>query len=63
MPLFTFTCEECGQTSELLTSGTDTGSLKCPACGSPKLKKALSSFAVKGTSSGASCPTGTCPFS
>lgn len=41
MPLFDFSCDDCGQFSELLVTGNDIEP-KCKFCGSQNLKKQLS---------------------
>jgi len=67
MPLYEYQCDECNETFEELVSkkDRDAGTVACPACGSTKVKRMLSTFAVgraAAGSSAASCPTGTCPF-
>ena len=51
MPLFEYTCSECGREFEELVgaSATDT---PCPYCGSLKTERKLSAFACSGPSSG-----------
>ena len=54
MPLFEFECVKCGKPFEkLVRGGNVVVSIACPACGSHKTKKRISSFAhsVKGGSS------------
>lgn len=41
MPLFDYTCLDCGKVSEVLITGSN-DSPKCQACGSSNLKKLLS---------------------
>jgi putative FmdB family regulatory protein len=41
MPLFDFSCENCGKTSEILVTGDD-NQPQCQFCGSRNLKKQLS---------------------
>jgi putative FmdB family regulatory protein len=41
MPLFDYLCLECGQSSEVLVTGSNE-KVKCQSCGSQKLKKLLS---------------------
>lgn len=55
MPLFEFKCGDCGAVQEcLVNSGEEQTDLSCLSCGSPKLTKLMSSFAVKsGTSKSA----------
>ncbi len=43
MPIYEFTCEDCGKSSELIVR-SDT-QIACEHCGSEKLKRELSSFA------------------
>ena len=44
MPLYEYTCEECGQQAELLVRAG--AQPRCPQCGSPKLSKLLSIVAA-----------------
>jgi putative FmdB family regulatory protein len=46
MPLFEYRCEACEQVFEKLVRAQDTEPIVCPACGSDKLERLLSSFAV-----------------
>lgn len=41
MPLYDFVCRDCGNTTEMLVTGSEKG-LSCPACGSSSLSKLLS---------------------
>ena len=61
MALYEYKCEDCGAVSEFLVF-SDSEKLSCKSCGSEKLEKLLSSFAVsvKSTSSGESEPG--CPY-
>ncbi|MGA7991395.1 MAG: zinc ribbon domain-containing protein [Thermoanaerobaculia bacterium] len=53
MPLYEFTCEECGATfEELVAAGLDRHGVTCPECGSEEVEKLVSRFASGGTSSG-----------
>ena len=67
MPLFEYRCKECGEVTEFLERADTKVEHECEHCGSKKTDRLLSAFAVgKGGSSGstgASCPTGTCPLS
>lgn len=67
MPIFEFTCENCGWEFEELLRNTDTSEVSCPACDSKQISKKISSFASKVTggssfspsfSSSPSCNTG-----
>jgi putative FmdB family regulatory protein len=50
MPIFDYTCADCGKTSELLVrSSRETPA--CPHCGSAKLAKQLPVVAAKGLKS------------
>ncbi|MCX7786819.1 MAG: zinc ribbon domain-containing protein [Spirochaetes bacterium] len=44
MPIFEYTCTKCGQKFETLVLGNT--EIQCPSCGSTKLKKQFSTFAV-----------------
>ena len=70
MPLFEFVCQTCqGEFEELVRSASAVDEVCCPECGSPKIKKKISTFASKASggsqfsfspSSAASCaPSGT----
>lgn len=53
MPLYEFTCEECGATfEELVGAGLEGPAVTCPECGSEDIEKLVSRFA-----SGASGPS------
>jgi putative FmdB family regulatory protein len=60
MPIYEYTCEDCGKTFEKLVrtmsaaSGADRGKIViCPACGSKNAARAQSVFAAQGSSKGA----------
>jgi putative FmdB family regulatory protein len=60
MPLYEYTCEQCGRQSEqLVSNGTQPS---CPECGGSRLSKLLSIVAVpnRGTSEGGPKPGGSC---
>ena len=67
MPVYTYVCKDCGEKFDLLIGMTsEKPELKCKKCRSKNINKILSSFSVgnpggKPSSSGLSCPTGTCP--
>lgn len=69
MPIYTYICQNCGEKFDLLLGvNQEKAKLVCKRCGSKKIKKVLSSFSVGSSgsntsSSGPSCPTGTCPLS
>lgn len=46
MPIFEYSCRNCGARFELLVRSADVPA--CPACGSEDLHKELSAFAVGG---------------
>ena len=67
MPIFEFECKDCGKPfEELVRSASAVDEVTCPTCGSPQVKKRISTFAsrVSGNSSfslnrgAASCNTG-----
>jgi putative FmdB family regulatory protein len=57
MPIYEFECEKCGETFDALLPVGGEGKATCPKCKSKKVKKLLSSFFSKTSSSGsgASC--------
>jgi putative FmdB family regulatory protein len=69
MPLFEFVCAACHEPfEELVRSSSAIVEVKCPACGSQKVSKKISTFASKssagsslslGSSSAAACSTST----
>ena len=50
MPLFEYTCRECGTRFEALVVGARRAA--CPNCGSDHLEKMYSTFASQGSGSG-----------
>ncbi|MFC1538431.1 zinc ribbon domain-containing protein [Candidatus Latescibacterota bacterium] len=64
MALYEYKCKECGEISEYLVfSSSD--KVECKKCGSKKMEKQLSGFAVSvkaGSTGGSdsSCPYGSC---
>jgi len=46
MPIYEFTCKACGEDSEILVRSGDGTGEKCASCGSSRLVKKLSVFAV-----------------
>ncbi len=69
MPLYEFTCADCGATfEELVSVAFDTLGVTCPECGSEKIEKLVSRFASGGASTsdggagGGSCGPGSGRF-
>ncbi len=68
MPIYNYVCKECGENFDLLVGVTaERVVAKCRKCGSKNVEKIVSSFSVgnstgNSSSSGLSCPTGTCPI-
>jgi putative FmdB family regulatory protein len=53
MPIYEYQCQECGKEFEkLVRSISSTPEVECPHCGGKKVKKALSLFGTKSSSSG-----------
>ena len=53
MPLYEYRCEECSQVSEVLQRlGEGAEGLSCPACGSERLDRKLSTFAGRSSAGG-----------
>lgn len=47
MPLYEYTCDGCGKTSEILVrAASETPA--CPGCGDTRMSKQFSTFAAKG---------------
>ncbi|MBI5667864.1 MAG: zinc ribbon domain-containing protein [Chloroflexi bacterium] len=61
MPLYEFDCPGCGQPFEkLVRSAAAVNDVVCPNCGNPRPRKKLSTFAMKGSSSGSSSAGSSC---
>lgn len=66
MPLYEYECTACGEQFETLVSSKKKDETKtCPACGSEKTERMVSTFAVGTASKSVSecttcCPGGTC---
>jgi len=59
MPIYDYVCRECGRISELLVRTSENSNSRCPACGSDKMEKLVSSSYIirSGTtkSAGSTC--------
>jgi putative FmdB family regulatory protein len=66
MPIFEYTCKNCGHTMELLQRSDRVSAPRCEKCGSKTLQKRFSTFSMGRSASGTkgtdACPTGTCPL-
>ncbi len=69
MPLYEYTCGDCGKTFEFLARNSEQTPDKCPSCEGTTLKKQFSAFAISTGSSSSpaakceSCPNqGGCPY-
>jgi len=52
MPIFEYTCPNCGHRFEkLILSSRRQRELRCPECGSPDVEKAISLFGTSGSGS------------
>ena len=63
MPVYDFTCRDCRQPFDKLVRSSDyLPEVRCPTCGSPNVKKQMSSFATRASggqsTSAAGCATG-----
>ncbi len=69
MPIYPYVCKNCGEKFDLLIGVTsEKVQFKCKKCDSKNIQRTFGSFSVggsrgKSSSSGPSCPTGTCPTS
>ena len=66
MPIFEYRCTKCGHVSSFLEKLDTRQPHVCQKCGSKDTRKVFSTFAARSgtaSSSGSSCPTGTCPLS
>ncbi|MGI6143355.1 MAG: FmdB family zinc ribbon protein [bacterium] len=48
MPLYEFTCGQCGHSFTVLTSWQKKGEASCPRCGSSDLEEVLGGFSSPG---------------
>lgn len=65
MPIFEYTCEDCGTAFEKLVRRSSENGVACPSCGHDHVKQELSTFAARATggesaASMPSCPGGMC---
>ncbi len=68
MPLYEYNCEECGTTFEQLVAARDRDNgAVCPDCGSKRIRRLISTFAMGrpttgagSSTSGPTCSTGLC---
>ncbi|MEO5926005.1 MAG: zinc ribbon domain-containing protein [Bryobacteraceae bacterium] len=68
MPIFEFTCEDCGTGFEKLVRRSNATEIACPSCGQDHVKQEMSTFAARSTSgdgyaaqpSMGGCPAGMC---
>jgi putative FmdB family regulatory protein len=68
MPIFEYQCQACGKTSEFLEKADSRDKHVCSHCGSAKMTRQLSSFAVgragcSDSKSCGGCGNFTCPHS
>ena len=70
MPIYTYECKDCGEKFDFLVGVVASKEEpKCKKCGSRSIEKIFAPFSVgasggsSSSSSGPSCPTGTCPTS
>jgi putative FmdB family regulatory protein len=55
MPIYEFTCKQCGRRFEQLCRLDWQGTVACPACGGSDLAKGISAFAAPGSGGGDKC--------
>jgi len=66
MPIFEYQCSKCRHVTAFLERAEVRHPHRCEKCGSQETKKTISVFAAqsgRSSSSGSTCPTGTCPLS
>jgi putative FmdB family regulatory protein len=56
MPIFEYTCEDCGTAFEKLVRASQENGVACPSCGQEHVKKELSTFAARATEGSSSAP-------
>ncbi|MGR6836506.1 FmdB family zinc ribbon protein [Syntrophomonas erecta] len=50
MPIFDFSCRECGEKFDLMIANKDKDKVRCPKCGASNVKQLLSMFSTTGGS-------------
>jgi len=59
MPLYEYTCKDCGERFEVLQRvGEGAESVLCPECGGHEVTKQFSTFAASASGSGGTAPAG-----
>ena len=62
MPIFEYTCEDCGTAFEKLVSRTSATEVNCPGCGHDHVKQEYSTFAARAAEGSSAAPQmGGCP--
>ena len=64
MPIFEFTCEDCGTAFEKLVRRSSEDDVACPSCGQAHVKQEMSTFAARATGGESNAPQqsmGGCP--
>ena len=61
MPIYEYSCGKCGKVFKYLHRSFDEAKPPCPECGSDKVTKLFSSFAVKSGGKNACGSEGSCP--
>lgn len=56
MPIFEYTCEDCGTSFEKLVRRSQASEVACPSCGQEHLKQELSTFAARATGGESAAP-------
>ena len=70
MPIYEYSCSDCGTRFEKLVRASDPTGPQCPQCGTAHIEQELSTFAAHGggrkeaapmmTGGGGGCPAGMC---
>jgi len=58
MPIYEYSCRQCGHRFEKLQKNATEEPVACPSCGSVVVSKEFSSFSSTGSLSSASCNSG-----
>ena len=56
MPIFEYTCEDCGTAFEKLVRRSEQNGIACPSCGHDHVKQELSTFAARANASSEPAP-------
>ncbi len=57
MPIYEYSCQDCGNSFEKLVRASDAAAPVCPSCGTAHIKQELSVFSARAQSSSSPAPS------